>query len=115
MKRAVVGGLFLALIFTGSGWASTVSPEEAREAHRNQMRKIKAEQRTAREAARNNPQAAADKAPGFWEREGERSGLGMSGERAKGFFKNLNPVRFFKEQEEKYEARKTGQASPAIQ
>ncbi len=106
MKKKISWVLFL-LMLTTNGFAVTVTgPDAARDAHRKEMKAIKDAQRQAREAKKSAPQNPADKKPGFWEREGERSGLGSSGNRIGTFFKNLNPVPFFKDQQDKYNERK---------
>ena len=112
MKKLVVWSLFL-MMFTTSGFALAVEgPDAAREAHRKEMKSVKDAQRQTREAKKSTAQNPADKKPGFWDKEGERSGLGNSGNRVGTFFKNLNPVPFFKDQQEKYNARKAGTAAP---
>ncbi len=104
MKKIVVWTLFLGLVCAN---AFAVSPEEAEKAHYQEMRKIKEQQRVSHEAEKaGTPANATKKAPGFWEKEGERSGLGGNGSRFSNFFSNLNPVPFFKKQEEDYKARK---------
>lgn len=42
----------------------------------------------------------------FWSREGERSGLKESTSSWGNFFKNVNPGKFFKDQQDAYNARK---------
>ncbi len=101
MKRIAVWSLFLVMLAASGFAAEPVGYDAARAAHRQEMKQIKAGQR-ANPVSKNT----ADKKPGFWDREGERSGLGNSGNRASTFFKNLNPVPFFKNQQEKYNARK---------
>ena len=106
MKRIAVLLLF-SVMLTTNGFAATVTgPDAARDAHRKEMKVIKDAQRQDREAKKSAPQNPADKKPGFWDREGERSGLGSSGNKVGTFFKNLNPVPFFKNQQEKYNERK---------
>jgi hypothetical protein len=94
------------LLMTGSVSVFAGSPEEEKEARYAELKKYKAERRAERDQMKQNPEGPADKEPGFWEREAERSGLGGSQNRIGSFFKNLNPVPFFKEQQEKYESRK---------
>ena len=107
MKKLTAGVLFL-LLFGFQGVSQAFTPEEAKEAHFKEMKELKEKQRVAREAEKKNPVASQNKAPGFWDKEGERSGLGGSGNRMGTFVKNLNPVPFFKEQKERYDARKIG-------
>ncbi|OIO36112.1 MAG: hypothetical protein AUJ72_06135 [Candidatus Omnitrophica bacterium CG1_02_46_14] len=105
MKKLIVGILFC-MGFSFFGVAYSMTPEEAKEAHFKEVKAVKEKQRAAREATKASSSANEKKAPGFWEKEGERSGLGGSGSRMGQFIKNLNPVPFFKEQREKYDARK---------
>ena len=107
MKKITMGILLL-MSFTFYGVSQAMTPEEAKEAHFKEIKEIKEKQRAARAANKTTPSPAEKKAPGFWEKEGERSGLGGSGSRTGQFFKNLNPVPFFKEQRERYDARKAG-------
>ena len=44
----------------------------------------------------------------FWAREGERSGLKDSTSSWGKFWENANPMKFFKDQQDAYNARKTG-------
>lgn len=106
MKKIAVWSLFLVLLTTSAFAAVVTGPDAARDAHRKEMKLIKDAQRQAREAKKSSPQNPADKKPGFWDRERERSGLGSSGNKAVTFFKNLNPVPFFKDKQAKYNERK---------
>lgn len=109
MKKAITGLFVLSMIITGCGISLAMTPEEVKEARFKEVKAIKEKQRAEREAEKKNPVAEQkNKQPGFWEKEGERSGLGGSGNRTSMFFKNLNPVPFFKEQDERYQARKSG-------
>ena len=87
--------------------AAVEGPDAARYAHRQDIKKIKA---TLREAKKNAPPEVKQpsKMDLFWKKEGERSGLGNTGSGAGNFFRNMNPVPFFKRQEEQYNARKAG-------
>ena len=108
MKKVTAIVLFLSF-FAFHGILFAMTPEEAKEARFKEVKAIKEKQRAEREAEKKNPPASQKSGqPGFWEKEGERSGLGGSGNRAGTFFKNLNPVPFFKEQDDRYQARKTG-------
>ncbi len=107
MKKIAVGVLFL-MCFTFLGVSHAMTPDEAKQAHVKEMKEIKEKQRHERETMKTVASSGEKKAPGFWEKEGERSGLGGSGSSACKFFKNLNPVPFFKEQRERYDARKAG-------
>lgn len=53
---------------------------------------------------------ASQKVGNFWAREGERSGLKESTSNWGSFWTNVNPVNFFKNQKDAYEARKGGMA-----
>ena len=113
MKRIAV--LFLALfLMQATSPVFAQSPEELREVRFHEIKAIKDKQRAERDAKKKeliaNPNAPHEK--GFWEKEGERSGLGGNGNRFGTIMKNLNPVPFFKDQDEKYKARK---ASPPEQ
>ncbi len=77
---------------------------DANDPHYQEMKKLKTQQRAEREANKKNP-APADKSS-FWYKEGQRSGLGDSGNKTGNFLQKLNPVPFFKEQQDKYNARK---------
>lgn len=103
MKKFVT----LALLFSFVGTAAyALSPEEEKQARREEIKQYKAQKRAAREGQGVQTQAQGEKKPGFWDKEAERSGI--SGARVGNWFKNLNPVPFFKNQGEKYEARKAG-------
>ena len=45
---------------------------------------------------------------GFWSKEAERSGLKESTSSWGSFLKNINPAKFFKDQEDAYKTRQTG-------
>ena len=110
MKRFVI------FILTFGILASAVpvfaeSPEEAKKRQYQEIKAIKDKQRLEREARKSGKTASGvpaeeSKAAKFWKKEGERSGLGNPGERMGNVFKNLNPVPFFKDQKERYNARK---------
>lgn len=104
MKKAVMLALLAAFV---CGQALALSPAEEKEARYQEMKKIKDAQRQVRDT-KKSAAPATEKKDTFWTREGERSGLGNSGNRAEQFLKNLNPVPFFKDQQDKYNARKTG-------
>ncbi|MGH7197167.1 MAG: hypothetical protein ACREH5_00265 [Candidatus Omnitrophota bacterium] len=103
MKKAVVLSLILSF---ASASAFALSPLEEKEARYEEMKKIKTVQREAREAkkAGRKEEKMKKTEPGFWDKEAERSGLGRAS--ASNFFKNLNPAPFFRDQQEKYKARK---------
>ena len=50
----------------------------------------------------------------FWSKEAERSGLKESTSSWASLFKNINPGKFFKDQQDSYKARQTGAASGTI-
>ena len=107
MKK-ITTGILLLMCFAFCGVSHALTPEEAKQAHFKEVKEIKEKQREERSAMKAASAPAEKKAPGFWEKEGERSGLGGSGSRTSQFFKNLNPMPFFKEQKERYDARKAG-------
>jgi hypothetical protein len=84
--------------------AEKVGMDAEREAHRLEMKKIKQAQRETKKNAPAVPAGPHEKT--FWEKEGERSGLGDSRSRMGSFMKNLNPMPFFKSQQEAHDARK---------
>ena len=100
MRKLTTAVLALALM----SWGTCVFAGDASDPHYQEIKKLKAEQRAAREAnKKNSPQADKNS---FWHKEGERSGFSGTGSGAGNFLKNLNPVPFFKNQQEKYNARK---------
>ena len=103
MKKAIV--LSLVLSFACAN-AFAVSPTEEQKARYEEMKKIKAAQREERVAGKAGQKEgkAEKRKPGFWDKEADRSGLSRAS--ASNFFKNLNPAPFFKDQQEKYKARK---------
>ena len=100
MRKLTTAVLALALM----SWGTCVFAGDANDPHYQEIKKLKAEQRTAREANKKNPSPVNQNS--FWHKEGERSGLSGTGSSAGNFLKNLNPVPFFKNQQEKYNARK---------
>ena len=105
MKKIAVLAILSAFV---CGQALALTPAEEKEARYQEMKKIKDKQREVREAKKLSPASGEAPKSTFWTREGERSGLGNSGNRAGQFLKNLNPVPFFKDQQEKYNTRKAG-------
>ncbi len=100
MKKIGMAVLAVALLAGGtSAYAGN-----ANDPHYQEIKALKEKQRAEREANRKNP-PPVDK-NSFWHKEGERSGLGDTGNRAGSFLKNLNPAPFFKKQQEKYNERK---------
>lgn len=53
---------------------------------------------------------AVGQAGGFWQKEGERSGLAESTSSWGKFWENMNPGKFFQDQQNAYNARKGGVA-----
>ena len=101
--------LFLAFLFTFIGSsAMALSPEEEKKVRYEELKAYKQQQREARLVAKENPKQAAQGEPTFWQKEGERSGLNRFS--TNNFFKNLNPVPFFKKQQDQYNARKAAAA-----
>jgi hypothetical protein len=104
MKKTAI--FIICFIFTASlgAFAQDISsPDIERQEHRLEAKKVKAQQREAR---KSGPSAADKKWSDFWAKEGERSGLGNTGERMGKVLSNLNPAPFFKSQQAQYEARK---------
>ena len=104
MKKALFLMLSLVFVATGAFASEKVGADAMRAQHREEMKKIKQEMREKR-AANPGPKAPS-KMQEFWRKEGERSGLAGSGNGAGNFIKNLNPMPFFKSQDEQYKARK---------
>ena len=52
--------------------------------------------------------STSEKVGNFWAKEGERSGLKESTSSWGNFWSNANPMNFFKNQQDAYNARKTG-------
>lgn len=96
MKKGIILAAALLVIFGANAFAE-------KDAHYLEIQKYKQEQR---EAKKNAPASSATQEKGFWQKEGERSGLGNPGNNIGSFVKNLNPVPFFKSQQEQYQARK---------
>ena len=111
MKR-VIALLSMFVFLSASAYAvERVGPDAAREAHRQEMKKIKDAQRQNRKSSTDTAKTPS-KMDEFMKKEGDRSGLGSMGERMGNWTKNLNPMPFFKQQNEAYKARKAaaGQA-----
>ena len=100
MKKITTAVLALALI----SWGTCAFAGDMNDPHYQEIKKLKEKQRAEREANKKNS-PPADK-NGFWQKEGERSGLGGTGSSIGNFLSNLNPAPFFKDQQEKYNARK---------
>ena len=100
VKKVIIPVLVL-LLACGHAFAA-VGADAEREAHRKEMKVIKDAQRVAHQ---NQPKVDKNKAPGFWDKEAERSGFSRVGNPG-GFLKNLNPMPFFKSQDEQFRARK---------
>ncbi len=79
------------------------SPKAQEKAHWAEIKKIKDAKRQARLAA--GKAGAKKKNDDFWDKEAKRSGFAETGESLGNFMRNLNPVPFFKSQQESYEAR----------
>ena len=102
MKRIIA--LLTLVIFISATAFAAEGPDAAHQQHREEMKKIKQEMRQNRKA---NPEPKApSKMDQFWKKEGERSGLGNTGGSMGAWAKNLNPMPFFKNQNEQYKARK---------
>ena len=105
MKKLVA--LFLMMVMLGAAVPTkAMTPEEEKKARYEEVKKIKEKQRTERQAEKTNPQAAASKGRSFWQKEGERSGVGQTGAGAANALSRLNPLPFLRDQKDKYNARK---------
>ena len=104
MKKVIAGSLFIMLVAVHGAFAMT--PEEQKKAQYQEMKKIKDAQREARANKKANA-VSTPKAETFWDREAKRSGLSETGSGMGQWVHNLNPVPFFKDQQEKYNARKS--------
>ncbi len=100
MKKQIIFTLFLSIVCSQA--LAAQGPDAAREAHRQEMTAIKKAQREGRKAQATEAKNAA---PGFWAREAERSGF-SSMRPTSTWAENLNPVPFFKSQDEQYKVRK---------
>ena len=100
MKKIGMAVLVVALLAGGTS-AYAVDRSDPRY---QEIKELKDKQRAEREANKKNP--PAENKNSFWHKEGERSGLGGSGNKVGSFIKNLNPAPFFKKQQEKYNDRK---------
>ncbi len=104
MKKAFYLTLSLLFAVSAAFAAEPVGTDAERAAHREEMKAIKAEQR----ANHKKDAKPADAKPGFWQKEADRSGLGRMSN-AGSFLQNLNPMPFFKSQDEQYKARKAAE------
>lgn len=102
MKKTLAMLSVLAIAFPAAAQARTYTGPDAA---RHERRQAMIEERRARgeESSRTAPAAKAE-GEGFWAREAKRSGV--SEWKPGNFIRNLNPAPFFKEQKERYEARK---------
>lgn len=106
MKKTVAMFSVIGLVMGLAAFdASAMTPDEARKARYEEVKKLKDAQRQQREAAKKEA-GPSPKANGFWQREGERSGLSNPGGRVSSFVQNLNPAPFFAEQRRRYDERK---------
>ena len=103
MKKAIILSLILSFACAS---AFALSPEEEKQARYDEMKKIKAAQREARETRKTAVKEGKPEKtePTFWDKEAERSGLNRMS--ASNLLKNLNPAPFFKDQQDRYNARK---------
>ena len=101
MKKSVIVALLLSLA-CANAFAAYETVEE-REAHRKEVKAVKDAQREAR---KNQPKEAQPHVPGFWDKEAERSGFSRMGHPGN-VLESLNPMPFFKSQDEQFRARKT--------
>ena len=104
MKKAILTALALTLVCTGA-YADPKSDAETR------YKEVKARKDAQRVARHNKPAEQAPKKtePNFWQKEGERSGISRIGG-GPNFLERLNPMPFFKSQDDQYRARKAASA-----
>lgn len=100
---AVLLGLACATAYADT--AAVMGPDSMRQMHRQELiaeRKAKGDM-----PMKTAPAQEGNKEPGFWQKEGERSGMNRwSIGGAGNFVRSLNPVPFFQEQDKKYKERK---------
>ena len=102
--------VLLILLFAAStAFASAPQTDAEREAHRKEMKVIKEAQRAARQNNKAKPSETKKTEPGFWDKEAQRSGLSRMGN-VSNVLEGLNPMPFFKSQDEQYRARKAASA-----
>ena len=111
MKKVVLFVLSALCVSSVVMAAEPVGNDAARKMHRMEMKKIK---QSMHETAKTQPQTTPSQGKGFWEKEGERSGLGNSGSGVSNFISQLNPAPFFRDQNAKYKARKGGMAQAPV-
>lgn len=100
MKKAIFAVLALSLVAS----AAYADPQADAEKKYQEMKAIKDAQRAER-LKKKQEGASGKKESTFWDREAERSGLSRVGG-AGSWVSNLNPMPFFKSQDEQYKARK---------
>ncbi|MBI3315483.1 MAG: hypothetical protein HYZ87_00710 [Candidatus Omnitrophica bacterium] len=84
------------------------SPDARRRARRSEVKVIKERMREERKSAGPKGPSAWSS---FWKKEGVRSGVSNTGTAVSDFAKKMNPAPFFKDQNEKYKARKAAQSA----
>jgi hypothetical protein len=109
MKKIMILALMMAFVVSQAYAVTDNSPSAVEREHRKEMKKVKDAQREAR---RNAPPKAKSDENSFWAKEGVRSGFTQTGDGMKNVFTNMNPVPFFKSQEDAYKARKAAQKTP---
>ncbi len=111
MKKAIVSAVTFAFILSAvPAFAEKQGADAQRHAHRQAMKDIKKAQRENKVK-----EAGTEKKPGFWQREAERSGMAENGRRISGLFSgDGRPRNFFKDQDEKYKARKAAAAAQTV-
>jgi len=104
MKKVFALSLFLSVLCVAAHAAEPVGDDAVREAHRQEMKSVKAAQREAHKKNAGSPQTGTSS---FWHKEAERSGFSRIGNG--NWLQNLNPMPFFKSQDEQYKARKAAE------
>ncbi len=66
------------------------------------------------ETVRSTVKSTSEKVGNFWSREAERAGWKDSTSHWGNFWNNINPVNFFKNQQDAYNARKAGAGTTGV-
>ena len=101
MKKSLL--VVFVLVFSLGPLGFAMTPDEARKAHYEEVKKLRETQRQNRSTSVSTP---GEHKETFWDREAKRAGFADTGNNVTTLIKNLNPVPFFKSQQERYEARR---------
>jgi hypothetical protein len=105
MKKAL--RLFVLALFLFQGVEAAWAVERGT-AEYERLKEYKRMQREKRASGQQH--GPSSKGPGFWDKEAVRSGLSDVKQNTANFFKKINPSPFFREQNERYQARKAAAA-----